>query len=64
MDIRIGIVQSMKEIDVELPVDADREAIMKDVEAVSGYRPVASPTSNSARRRAIVSSDSAPPKTS
>ena len=32
MDIRIGIVQSMKEIDVELPVDADREEIMKEVE--------------------------------
>ncbi len=33
MDIRIGIVQSMKEIDVELPADADREQVMKDVEA-------------------------------
>ena len=32
MDIRIGIVQSMKEIDVELPADADRDKIMKDVE--------------------------------
>ncbi len=33
MDIRIGIVQSMKEIDVELPADADRDQVMKDVEA-------------------------------
>jgi hypothetical protein len=33
MDIRIGIVQSMKEIDVELPGDADRDQVMKDVEA-------------------------------
>ncbi|MGH3732550.1 MAG: DUF3107 domain-containing protein [Acidimicrobiales bacterium] len=33
MDIRIGIVQSMKEIDVELPADADRDKIMKEVEA-------------------------------
>ena len=32
MDIRIGIVQSMKEIDVELPDDADRDKIMKEVE--------------------------------
>ena len=32
MDIRIGIVQSMKEIDVELPADADRDKIMKEVE--------------------------------
>ena len=33
MDIRIGIVQSMKEIDVELPADADRDQVMKDGEA-------------------------------
>jgi hypothetical protein len=32
MDIRIGIVQSMKELDVELPDDADRDKIMKEVE--------------------------------
>ncbi|HEY1825444.1 MAG TPA: DUF3107 domain-containing protein [Acidimicrobiales bacterium] len=33
MDIRIGIVQSMKEIDVELPADAEIDEIRKDVEA-------------------------------
>lgn len=33
MDIRIGIVQSMKELDVELPADIDRDQVMKDVEA-------------------------------
>ena len=32
MEIRIGIVQSMKEIDVELPDDADRDKVMKEVE--------------------------------
>ena len=32
MDIRIGIVQSMKELDVELPDDADRFKVMKEVE--------------------------------
>ena len=32
MDIRIGIVQSMKEIEVELAADADRDKIMKEVE--------------------------------
>lgn len=32
MEIRIGIVQSMKELDVELPADSDRDAIMRDVE--------------------------------
>ena len=33
MDIRIGIVQSMKEIEVELPEDAKRDKVMKEVEA-------------------------------
>jgi hypothetical protein len=36
MDIRIGIVQSMKELEVELPEDADREQIMKEVETALG----------------------------
>ena len=36
MDIRIGIVQSMKELEAELPEDADREQIMKEVEAALG----------------------------
>ena len=33
MDVRIGIVQSMKEIEVELPADAKREKVMKEIEA-------------------------------
>ena len=33
MEIRIGIVQSMKELSVELPEGADRESVEKDVEA-------------------------------
>ena len=33
MEIRIGIVQSMKELDVELPTETDREQIVRDVEA-------------------------------
>ena len=36
MDIRIGIVQSMKEIEVELPEDVQRDQVMKDVEAALG----------------------------
>ena len=36
MEVRIGIVQSMKELEVELPEDADREQIMKEVEAALG----------------------------
>ena len=33
MDVRIGIVQSMKELDIELPDDADREKVLADIEA-------------------------------
>jgi hypothetical protein len=33
VDIRIGIVQSMKEIEVLLPEDAKREKVMKDIES-------------------------------
>ena len=33
MDVRIGIVQSMKDIDVEPPKDADRDKIQKEIEA-------------------------------
>jgi len=33
VEIRIGIVQSMKELDIELPESADRDEIMKDVES-------------------------------
>ena len=36
MDIRIGIVQSMKEIEIELPEDVERDQVMKDVEAALG----------------------------
>ena len=50
MDIRIGIVQSMKEIDVELPDDADREKIMKDVEEALGSEKVLCLTDRKGRR--------------
>ena len=32
MEVRIGIVQSMKEIEVVLPEDAKREKVMKEIE--------------------------------
>jgi hypothetical protein len=50
MDIRIGIVQSMKEIDVELPEDADREKVMKEVEAALGSETVLWLTDRKGRR--------------
>ena len=36
MDVRIGIVQSMKELDIELPDDADRDKVLADIEEVLG----------------------------
>ncbi len=33
MDVRIGIVQSMKELDIELPEDSDRDKVLADIEA-------------------------------
>ena len=50
MDIRIGIVQSMKEIDVELPSDADRDQVMQDVEAALGSDQVLWLTDRKGRR--------------
>ncbi len=32
VDVRIGIVQSMKELDIELPDDADRDKVLADIE--------------------------------
>ena len=34
MDVRIGVIHTVKEIDIELPSDADREAIRSSVEKV------------------------------
>ncbi len=36
MDVRIGIVQSMKELDIELPDDADRDKVLADMEEALG----------------------------
>ncbi len=36
MEVRIGIVQSMKELDVELPDDADRAKVLSDIESALG----------------------------
>jgi hypothetical protein len=32
VDVRIGIVQSIKELDVELPDDADRDKVLAEIE--------------------------------
>ena len=36
MEIKIGIVQTMRELEVELADDADVEAVVRDVEAAIG----------------------------
>jgi hypothetical protein len=56
MDIRIGIVQSMKEIDVELPSDADRDQVIKDVEAALGSDQVLWLTDRKGRRVGVPAS--------
>jgi hypothetical protein len=56
MDIRIGIVQSMKEIDVELPDDADRDKVMKEVEEALGSEKVLWLTDRKGRRVGVPSS--------
>jgi hypothetical protein len=33
VDVRIGIVQTVKELEVELAPDADREAVIAEIEA-------------------------------
>ncbi|MBI2709386.1 MAG: DUF3107 domain-containing protein [Actinobacteria bacterium] len=36
MDVRIGVIHTGKEIDLELPEDADTDAIRADIEAALG----------------------------
>jgi hypothetical protein len=55
MDIRIGIVQSMKELEVELPEDANREKVMKQVEAALGGESVLWLTDRKGRRVGVPS---------
>jgi len=33
LDVRIGIMQTPKEIELELPEDIDRESLMKDIDS-------------------------------
>ncbi|HUR77797.1 MAG TPA: DUF3107 domain-containing protein [Acidimicrobiales bacterium] len=41
MDVRIGVIYTGKELEVELPDDTDREALSKTIDAaVSGTTPV------------------------
>lgn len=50
MEVRIGIVQSMKEIEVLLPEDAKREKVMKEIETALGEDAVLWLTDRKGRR--------------
>lgn len=54
MDVRIGIVQTPKELEVELGDDADREKVLADIEsALSGDSGVLWLTDRRGRRVAV-----------
>ena len=36
MDVRIGVTNTVKEIDIELPADADRDKIKKSIDTALG----------------------------
>jgi Protein of unknown function (DUF3107) len=55
MDVRIGIVQSMKELDVELGEDVDRAALEADITAALSSGSVLWLTDRRGRRVAIPS---------
>ena len=54
MDVRIGIVQSPKELEVELADDADRDAVIAEIESsLSGGDAVLWLTDRKGRRVAV-----------
>ena len=54
MDVRIGIVQTPKELEVELADDADREKVLSDIEtALRGDEQVLWLTDRRGRRVAV-----------
>jgi len=56
MDIRIGIVQSLKELEVDLPEDANRDKVMKEIEAALGGDKVLWLTDRKGRRVGVPAS--------
>ena len=50
MDVRIGIVQTVKELEVELEQDADRDAVMAEIEAALSSESVLWLTDRKGRR--------------
>jgi hypothetical protein len=56
VDVRIGIVQTVKELEVELADDADRDAIMADIEAALSGESVLWLTDRKGRKVAVPAS--------
>ena len=56
MDVRIGIVQTVKELEVELADDADRDAVMADIDKALGGDGVLWRTDKKGRRVGVPSS--------
>jgi len=53
VDVRIGIVQTVKELEVELAEDADREAVMAEIESALSTESVLWLTDKKGRRVAV-----------
>ena len=53
MDVRIGIVQTVKELEVELEEDADRDAVKAQIESALGAGTVLWLTDKKGRQIAI-----------
>jgi Protein of unknown function (DUF3107) len=56
VEVRIGIVQTMKELEVELPEDAERDAVIADVEEALAKDAVLWLTDRRGRRVGVPSS--------
>ena len=55
MEVRIGIVQTMKELEIELPEDADRDTVIAEVEAAFATEAVLWLTDRRGRRVGVPS---------
>ncbi len=53
MDVRIGIVQTVKELEVELADDADRDAVLAEIESALTGESVLWLTDKKGRRVAV-----------
>ncbi len=55
MEVRIGIVQTMKELEIELPEDADHDEVIAEVEAALAKETVLWLTDRRGRRVGVPS---------